>query len=75
MGRAIYMSRAVHIEVIEELSSSSFINSLRRFVALRGKVKLFRSDQGTNFVGATGELGINVESGGISPRYWCYMDL
>ncbi|XP_053402806.1 uncharacterized protein LOC123550418 [Mercenaria mercenaria] len=56
--------RAVHIEVIDEMSSSSFINALRRFVSLRGAVKQFRSDRGTNFVGATDFLGIeaiNVE--------------
>ena len=43
--------RAIHIEVIEELSSSAFINALCIFVAIRGKVKQFRSDRGTNFVG------------------------
>lgn len=51
--------RAVHIEVVEELSSSAFINALRRFMAIRGQVKLFRSDRGTNFVGSTDNLGIN----------------
>ena len=53
------VSRAVHIEVIEELSASSFINALRRFVALRGPVKQVRSDRGTNFVGAVNELGLD----------------
>nr|XP_034328410.1 uncharacterized protein LOC117689956 [Crassostrea gigas] len=43
-------TRAVHIEVIEDMSSSCFVNALRRFVALRGPVKLFRSDKGTNFI-------------------------
>nr|XP_034311351.1 uncharacterized protein LOC117684215 [Crassostrea gigas] len=51
--------RAVHIEVVEELSSSALINALRRFMAIRGQVKLFRSDRGTNFVGSTDNLGIN----------------
>ncbi|XP_053387241.1 uncharacterized protein LOC123539924 [Mercenaria mercenaria] len=51
--------RAVHIEVIDEMSSSAFINALRRFVSLRGTVKQFRSDRGTNFVGATDLLGID----------------
>lgn len=51
--------RAVHIEIVEELSSSAFINALRRFMAVRGPVKLFRSDRGTNFVGSTDNLGIN----------------
>ncbi|XP_061185158.1 uncharacterized protein LOC133193208 [Saccostrea echinata] len=53
-------SRAVHIEVIEEMTSSSFINALRRFVAVRGTVSEFRSDRGTNFVGAAAELQMNV---------------
>ncbi|XP_049573428.1 uncharacterized protein [Syngnathus scovelli] len=50
--------RAVHIEVIESLDTSSFINALRRFLAVRGPVKLIRSDRGTNFVGACKELKI-----------------
>ncbi|XP_070203432.1 uncharacterized protein [Littorina saxatilis] len=53
--------RAIHIEVIEDMSSSSFVNALRRFIALRGPVTELRSDRGTNFVGAAGELGINSE--------------
>ena len=52
-------TRAVHIEVIEELSTSSFINALRRFIAIKGPVVQFRSDRGTNFVGATSELSID----------------
>ena len=50
------VSRAIHIEVTEELSSSSFINAFRRFIALRGNVKLVRSDRGTNFIGAIQDL-------------------
>ncbi|XP_069607519.1 uncharacterized protein [Ranitomeya imitator] len=50
--------RAIHIEVIESLDTSSFINALRRFMAIRGPIKHIRSDRGTNFVGAAKELGI-----------------
>ncbi len=56
--------RAIHIEVVEDMSSSAFINALRRFVSIRGNVKQFRSDRGTNFVGSTDSLNItavNVE--------------
>ena len=56
--------RAIHIEIIETMSSSSFINALRRFQSIRGPVKLYRSDRGTNFIGATEDLNvqaINVE--------------
>lgn len=54
-------TRAVHIELIESLSTDSFINALRRFFAVRGPAKLLRSDRGTNFVGACKELGIEAE--------------
>lgn len=55
--------RAIHIEVIEEMSSSSFINALTRFTSLRGPVTEFRSDRGTNFTGAVSEL--NLETLGV----------
>lgn len=50
--------RSIHIELIESLDTSSFINTLRRFVAIRGPVKLIRSDRGTNFVNACKDLKI-----------------
>ena len=34
----------------------SFINALRRFICRRGKVAKWRSDQGSNFLGAKNEL-------------------
>ena len=49
-------SRAVHIDVADSLSTDSFINVLRRFIARRGQVRSLRSDRGTNFVGADREL-------------------
>lgn len=48
--------RAIHIELIESLDTSSFINALRRFLAIRGPAAQLRSDCGTNFVGARNEL-------------------
>ncbi|XP_034005864.1 uncharacterized protein LOC117497939 [Trematomus bernacchii] len=53
--------RAVHLEVIETMSTSSFINALRRFLSIRGPVKHLRSDRGTNFIGACRELQINTD--------------
>ncbi|XP_048734152.2 uncharacterized protein LOC125650167 [Ostrea edulis] len=60
--------RAVHIEIVDEMSSSAFINALRRFVCIRGSVKEFCSDRGTNFVGALDALrvdGVYVEQGQV----------
>lgn len=47
-------SRAVHIEVIESMDSSTCINALRRFLAFRGPVKQLQSDCGTNFASMQG---------------------
>ncbi|XP_073714235.1 uncharacterized protein [Misgurnus anguillicaudatus] len=52
-------TRAIHIEVIEAMDASSFINALRRFFAIRGPVKQLRSDCGTNFIGASRELQLD----------------
>ncbi|GAA6111703.1 uncharacterized protein LOC125145112, partial [Tachysurus ichikawai] len=52
-------SRAVHIEVIESMDTSSCINALRRFFALRGPAKQLRSNCGTNFIGTCKELGMD----------------
>lgn len=41
------------------MSSSSFINALRHFFALRGPGKQLRSDCGTNFIGAHKEMATN----------------
>ncbi len=54
-------TRAVHLEVIESMSTSSFINALRRFPVFRGPVKHFRSNRGTNLIAACRELNINTD--------------
>lgn len=50
-------TRAVHIKVIDSMDTASCINALRRFFAVRRPAKELRSDRGTNFIGASGELG------------------
>lgn len=45
-------SRAIHIEAVDDLSTDSFLNTLRAFIAIRGNVRQVRCDRGTNFVGA-----------------------
>eukprot|EP00794_Sanderia_malayensis_P003909 gene3909-4450_t len=54
-------SRAVHIELLESMKTSSMINALRRFFAFRGPAKVLRSDQGTNFTGVANELKLLAE--------------
>ncbi|XP_037828764.1 uncharacterized protein LOC119616475 [Lucilia sericata] len=48
--------RAVHIEIVHSLNTSSCIMAIRNFVARRGQPREFFSDNGTNFVGAEREL-------------------
>ena len=50
------VSRAVHIELVGDMTSESFI--IRRFMAVRGPVNQFYSDKGTKFTGAIKEIGI-----------------
>ncbi len=45
-------TRALHIEVVESLSTDSFLAALRRFTSRRGRPTDIFSDNGTNFVGA-----------------------
>ena len=51
-----FSSRAIHIELLEDMSTDSFINSLRCFLAIRGPAQTLYCDQGTNFVGARNDL-------------------
>ncbi|XP_071868023.1 uncharacterized protein [Bombus fervidus] len=48
--------KAVHIELVSDLTSEAFIAALRRFIARRGLCSSIYSDNGTNFVGANNEL-------------------
>ncbi|KHJ92975.1 integrase core domain protein [Oesophagostomum dentatum] len=42
-------TRAVHLEVVENLSAGAFLNCFVRFISRRGVPKIVRSDCGTNF--------------------------
>ena len=49
-------SRAIHLETLNSMDTDSFLCALRRFICRRGNVRQLRSDRGTNFIGAKGEL-------------------
>ena len=48
--------KAVHLELVTDLTSEAFIACLKRFIARRGLPSLIWSDNGTNFIGAAREL-------------------
>ena len=50
------VTRACHLESCPFMTSDSFLNAFRRFIARRGQPQLLRSDNGSNFVGARREL-------------------
>lgn len=50
------VTKAVHLEVVSDLTSSAFLAALRRMSARRGAPRYIYSDNGTNFVGANNIL-------------------
>lgn len=54
-------TRAVHIEIVVDLTSEAFIAAFKRFIGRRGNVAHLYSDNGTNFVGANKILKIESE--------------
>lgn len=48
--------KAVHLELVTELSAEAYLAALRRFAARRGKPQTILSDNATNFVGASNDL-------------------
>ena len=49
-------TKAVHLEVVSELSTEAFLAAFSRFVSRRGLPSLIRSDCGTNYVGSNRHL-------------------
>ena len=48
--------KAVHLELVSDLTTEAFVACLRRFIARRGKPSLIWNDHGTNFIGAARQL-------------------
>lgn len=45
-------TKALHLEIVSDLTSQAFLAAYRRFVNRRGRCQQMYSDRGTNFVGA-----------------------
>ena len=51
-----FATKAVHLEIVTDLTTEAFLAALRRFVSRRGLPTEIQSDNGTNFVGAKNDL-------------------
>ncbi|XP_060665774.1 uncharacterized protein LOC132798069 [Drosophila nasuta] len=51
-----FATKAVHLELVSDLTTEAFLAALRRFIARRGKCQVLHCDNATNFVGAKNKL-------------------
>ncbi|XP_074033764.1 uncharacterized protein [Leptinotarsa decemlineata] len=57
-----FSTKALHLEVVSDLTSECFLACLRRFMSRRGKCSEIYSDNGTTFVGANNEIKLFFDS-------------
>lgn len=51
-----FSTKAVHLELVDDLTTAAFLDCLKRFIARRGLPREIWSDNATNFVGASRQL-------------------
>ena len=57
-----FVTKAVHLELVTDLTTEAFIGALKRFIARRGRCQHIFSDNATNFTGAKNKLSELEES-------------
>ena len=66
-------TRAVHLEIVPSLDTSSCVMCIEQFIARRGTPSAIWSDNGTNFVGAQKELLACIKSwNGMAPTIFAH---
>ncbi|GFT56236.1 integrase catalytic domain-containing protein [Trichonephila clavipes] len=53
-----FVTRAIHLEILSDLTSNAIIATLKRFMSRRGKCSKIFTDNATNFVGANSQLKV-----------------
>nr|XP_033323536.1 uncharacterized protein LOC117218910 [Megalopta genalis] len=51
-----FVTKAVHLELVSDLTTEAFLAALNRFFSRRGRSKNIYSDNATNFIGAKNEI-------------------
>lgn len=51
-----FATKAVHLELVSDLTTDAFVGSLKRFISRRGHCQNLYCDNATNFVGAKNQL-------------------
>ena len=51
-----FSTKAVHLEVVSDLTTAAFLATLKRFISRRGLPQAIHTDNGSNFVGARNDL-------------------
>lgn len=51
-----FATKAIHIEIVSDLTSEAFLAAFKRFISRRGRPICMYSDNGTTFVGANKQL-------------------
>nr|XP_041630739.1 uncharacterized protein LOC121502075 [Drosophila kikkawai] len=51
-----FATKAVHLELVSDLTTDAFLAALRQFLGRRGKCQTIHCDNATNFVGANNQL-------------------
>jgi hypothetical protein len=55
-------TKAVHVELVGDLTTESFLNALKRLISRRGMVSKLYSDNATNFIGSKNDLQKKIQS-------------
>jgi hypothetical protein len=55
-----FATKAVHLELVSDLTTDAFIAALKRFISRRGKCTHIYSDCGSNFIGANRKLNAEI---------------
>ncbi|GFX58584.1 integrase catalytic domain-containing protein [Trichonephila clavipes] len=71
-----FVTRAIHLEILSDLTSDAIIATLKRFMSWRGKCSKIFTDNATNFVGANSQLkGIFIRPLTFQIKIWRHISL